>query len=152
MDAGKKPHGVACDTLTAPNSNRALKRMMVEAGFNDGLRYSARCFRIWVSEEFPNKGNMEAAIRSAGCWRGAVFKIYCDVQIADPVNIYRISASVSDSDSDDEAANAVKSALGDSIREKRCAPPLGGNATQLILSTCSGCLRWVSTGRGHSTS
>ena len=95
-------------SLTASKFNKTLKRVMVEAGFPNGSRYSPRCFRsrrrkncwYWAVLRTPSGLPGDGA-----GWASAVISI---LNNTGALKIPRPVATVSDLKSDDEDTATVR--------------------------------------------
>ena len=114
----KRPRGYMFPSLSASKFNKTPKRILVEAGFSNGSRYSPRCFRRGATQELPVHGNTENTIRTAGCWAGMGFRSYIDTQLTDALKISRLISRPTDSGSDDDPDAPSRIARGDSLRKK----------------------------------
>ena len=115
---GCHPHGYIFPSLSASKFNKTIKRVLVDAGFPNGSRYSPHCFRIGATQELKVQGNSESTLRSAGCWGGMGFRSYIDAQLTGALKISRIVESLSDSESDDEANATIRLAADEGMRRK----------------------------------
>ena len=91
---------------------------MANAGYEYGSGFPPRCFRRWATQELKVDGSNDAQIKGAGCWRAMGFRAYADTQLTDALEISRLAATASLSDSEDDADAPANVDVVESIRKR----------------------------------
>ena len=77
---------------------RHLRKMMVDLGYSDGVKFSPEAFRRGDSEEIKNSGSTFATILTSETWNGAGYNASLDLQKDEDVNITALLLENGDSD------------------------------------------------------
>ena len=115
---------------------------MAAAGFPDGGRFPPPLLSQGATQEVHNAGNHEQRTKAAGRREGMGFRIYIDTQMTDALDIARLVASSTNSDSGDDSDFPIRTPRADPLRtELRISPVRVRPGRILILDLGQG--PWV---------
>ena len=91
---------------------------MADAVYEYGSRFSPRCFRRGATQELKVDRSGDTQIKGAGRWGAMGFRAYSDTQLTDALEISRLVAKATTSDSEDDTGAPANVAFSESPRKR----------------------------------
>ena len=118
IDPRVRANDLQSHSLSAGRFGATLKSNLSDAGYEYGNRFPPHCFRRWATQELKVDGSSDAQIKGAGFWRAMGFRSYADTLLTDALEISRLVATASLSESEDAAGAPSNVAVTESMRKR----------------------------------